>query len=439
MKKLFSLLVLVCLDKALHAQYIYTIKADSVKITNSCDTAELIIENHTQNVSGFLFNKGSGRTEFRRVMQRLNDTLVVIGGDSLRLPYAWLQGGNRFGETGVFGTMDYYPVDFYSGGYKRARLTNNGSLQVGNSSSDNGEKLQVYGNIYSNGTRHLLGNLAITSGADVAGATSVGIRVDDIDYGSFILQSSTKGYLKDMFVFDAAITGLGKDVYTDDQSIIRIKTGIKSNNKPDNSLSVLNIQPEFKLESQSNPLTIRGIYYQPKLTNLLGSRHIAIETASGDVLLATTSGSAGIGTSMPTAQLHTTSTVRFAGLTNDNSLTRLLVSDANGNLYYRQASSLAFNETMNSDLAVNGRVSAQQMLITQTGRWPDYVFSKQYKLPSLAEVENFINQNNHLPGVPSAAEVEKKGVNVGDNAAAQLKKIEELTLYFIQQDKELKS
>jgi uncharacterized coiled-coil protein SlyX len=78
------------------------------------------------------------------------------------------------------------------------------------------------------------------------------------------------------------------------------------------------------------------------------------------------------------------------------------------------------------------------MLITQTGRWPDYVFSKQYKLPSLADVENFINQNSHLPGIPSAAEVEKKGIDVANNQAALLKKIEELTLYIIEQDKTIK-
>ncbi|WP_166437108.1 hypothetical protein [Niastella caeni] len=51
---------MVCLDKALRAQhpFIYPIKADSVKITNTCDTAELIIENHTQNVPGLLYKKG---------------------------------------------------------------------------------------------------------------------------------------------------------------------------------------------------------------------------------------------------------------------------------------------------------------------------------------------------------------------------------------------
>jgi hypothetical protein len=131
MKKLLSLLVLLCLEKNLHAQYIYTIKADSVKITNSCDTAELIIENHTQNVCGFLFNKGRGRTEFRRGLIRLNDSISVIGCDTLKLN-PWLQGGNRFGTIGVFGTMDNNHIDLYSNGARRGRLTSDGSFQVGN-------------------------------------------------------------------------------------------------------------------------------------------------------------------------------------------------------------------------------------------------------------------------------------------------------------------
>jgi len=86
MKRILFILVLICLANTLQAQqpYIYTIKADSVKITNTCDTAELIIENHTQNVPGFLFNKGRGRTEFRRIAQ-LNDTSVVVGGDTIHL------------------------------------------------------------------------------------------------------------------------------------------------------------------------------------------------------------------------------------------------------------------------------------------------------------------------------------------------------------------
>ncbi|MBS1563276.1 MAG: hypothetical protein JST39_02755, partial [Bacteroidetes bacterium] len=85
MKRLLTILSILA-SGTLHAQYVYTINADSVKITNHCDTAELIIENHTQNIPGFLFNKGRGRTEFRRAFQKVSDTLYVFGSDSLRLP-----------------------------------------------------------------------------------------------------------------------------------------------------------------------------------------------------------------------------------------------------------------------------------------------------------------------------------------------------------------
>src|SRR5690349_8666297 len=86
MYRILLLLIFFCLGKTLSAQHVYTIKADSVKITNSCDTAELIIENHTQNVPGFLFNKGRGRTEFRKGAFKLNDTAYLIGADTLKIP-----------------------------------------------------------------------------------------------------------------------------------------------------------------------------------------------------------------------------------------------------------------------------------------------------------------------------------------------------------------
>ncbi|AEV99270.1 hypothetical protein A4D02_32230 [Niastella koreensis] len=150
MKRILLLLVLVCLEKGLHAQtprtpYIYTIKADSVKITNTCDTAELIIENHTQSVPGFLFNKGRGRTEFRRGLLKLTDSVYVVGGDTLRMN-PWLQGGNRFGTTGSFGTMDNNPIDFYTNGSQVGRWGNSGNLIIG-ATGDEGQKFQVRGTI----------------------------------------------------------------------------------------------------------------------------------------------------------------------------------------------------------------------------------------------------------------------------------------------------
>jgi len=87
MKKLLSftaILVFVLLSGRGNAQYVYTIRADSVKITN-CDSAELIIENHTQGIPGFLFNTGNGRTQFRRVLTTLNDSTYLVGTDTLKV------------------------------------------------------------------------------------------------------------------------------------------------------------------------------------------------------------------------------------------------------------------------------------------------------------------------------------------------------------------
>ncbi|MCL2329425.1 MAG: hypothetical protein FWC39_13050 [Bacteroidetes bacterium] len=67
------------------------------------------------------------------------------------------------------------------------------------------------------------------------------------------------------------------------------------------------------------------------------------------------------------------------------------------------------------------------------GRWPDFVFANDYKLRPLQEVEQFIKANKHLPGIPSAAEVGENGYNMGEMQEKLLMKIEELTLYIIQQ------
>lgn len=85
-------------------------------------------------------------------------------------------------------------------------------------------------------------------------------------------------------------------------------------------------------------------------------------------------------------------------------------------------------------LSVNGNISSKKSIVTQVG-WSDYVFNEDYKLKPLAEVAQFIKENKHLPEMPSAKEVEKKGLDLGDNQALLLKKIEELTLYLLEQEK----
>ncbi|HTB99316.1 MAG TPA: Ig domain-containing protein [Ferruginibacter sp.] len=71
--------------------------------------------------------------------------------------------------------------------------------------------------------------------------------------------------------------------------------------------------------------------------------------------------------------------------------------------------------------------------------WSDYVFDADYKLSSLTDVENYIKQNKHLPDVPSANDVEKNGIDLGTNQKILLQKIEELTLYIIDQNKKIEA
>jgi len=87
-------------------------------------------------------------------------------------------------------------------------------------------------------------------------------------------------------------------------------------------------------------------------------------------------------------------------------------------------------------LTVNGYIYAKKLTITQTV-WADYVFKPSYRLRPLKDVEAFIHKYQHLPEVPSVKQIEKEGISVGENQALLLKKIEELTLYMIQQNKAL--
>ncbi|WP_214228808.1 hypothetical protein [Pedobacter sp. B4-66] len=93
--------------------------------------------------------------------------------------------------------------------------------------------------------------------------------------------------------------------------------------------------------------------------------------------------------------------------------------------------------TPNAKLAVNGNIRAHEIKVETSG-WPDYVFAKDYQLPTLQETEQHIKEKGHLQGIPSATEVKTNGVNLGEMDAKILQKVEELTLYLIEQDKKIK-
>jgi hypothetical protein len=144
-------------------------------------------------------------------------------------------------------------------------------------------------------------------------------------------------------------------------------------------------------------------------------------------------------------------------LTNDSTKTRVLVSDTSGNLFYRSASSISGHWLYNNGvvydstdaiaigtsnpqgykLAVNGTAIFTKVKVKTAGTWPDYVFRNGYVPLDLKELEQYLRTYHHLPGIVSEEEVKRDGIDVGDQQAAVLKKVEELTLYLIEQNKTL--
>ena len=92
----------------------------------------------------------------------------------------------------------------------------------------------------------------------------------------------------------------------------------------------------------------------------------------------------------------------------------------------------------NHKLAVEGSIGAREIKVEVNG-WSDFVFYEDYNLPTLKEVENHIKEKGHLKDIPSAKEVEKNGFFLGEMDAKLLQKIEELTLYTIEQEKKIKA
>lgn len=126
-----------------------------------------------------------------------------------------------------------------------------------------------------------------------------------------------------------------------------------------------------------------------------------------------------------------------------NGFPRMII-DGSGNIYMGNLTMTgtalipAYNHVANQGalLSVNGHIATRGVRVT-SGGWADYVFSDTYQLPSLQAVEQHIQQHKHLPDIPSAATIEKEGVDMAPMMKLQMQKIEELTLYLIEQNKTL--
>ena len=99
-----------------------------------------------------------------------------------------------------------------------------------------------------------------------------------------------------------------------------------------------------------------------------------------------------------------------------------------------------FPTSSNYMLTVNGKIGAREIKVSIQNPWPDYVFNKTYNLQSLEGVEKYIKQNQHLPNIPSAKELNKDvlGLDLAKMQGLQMEKIEEIYLHLIELNKQIK-
>jgi hypothetical protein len=195
-------------------------------------------------------------------------------------------------------------------------------------------------------------------------------------------------------------------------------------------------------------------------------QNVSICHGGGNVYLVDSgTGKVGIGsTDIPAALLHVssgngTTAIRVAETTGAHSVWEMRAyngttsaanyfsiwggegTDLDDRIFIRKNGNVGINledpEDVTDELTVNGTIRTEELILETD--LTDYVFGSGYDLMSLDEVEEYIDENSHLPGVPSAEDVDTQELSIADSQNLLLQKVEELTLYTIEQNKQLKS
>lgn len=176
-------------------------------------------------------------------------------------------------------------------------------------------------------------------------------------------------------------------------------------------------------------------------------------------------GKVGVGTTTPESEMHletgkfqigTVASLDYSQLSNNElqfykgGWSYITSEDVNGSIVMRTKTATSYNNNLflmhNGNVGINtttpehhldvaGTIRSCEILVNDDQGWCDYVFLEDYDLATLEEVENYIAINGHLENIPPATEIENNGIPLGDMTVRMMEKIEELTLYLIEQNK----
>ena len=312
------------------------------------------------------------------------------------------------------------------------------SSRVGIFNSSPAYKLDV------SGDAHIVNNLIADANVGI-GNTSPGYKLDVTG-----VIHSTGNILTDAFV-GVGTTTPGEPVDVNYSSGSQF-AGIRAKSTNANGYAGMMID---RANNTSNGVVFyqtAGIteWYAGEIQNSTNDYYLSKTFASpdGSFMIQNSTSFVGIGTTAPTARLHVnglTGEVAFRVQVNGSS--KFLVNDngstcigsvfgttgpTNG-LYVSGAVTIGTTtQATGYALNVNGKAIFTEARVEAFGSWPDYVFAGNYKLMSIADLKKSIAENNHLPGMPSACEVEDNGIMLGQMSTKTMEKLEEAMLYIIQ-------
>ena len=177
--------------------------------------------------------------------------------------------------------------------------------------------------------------------------------------------------------------------------------------------------------------------------NVNGQPVVGTQWATTGSTISYNAGNVGIGMATPSYKLDVNGAINASALNVNGQPVVGTQWATTGSTISYTAGKVGIGTTLASNpnnymLAVNGVIGARDLRVEKSSMtWPDYVFEKDYALPPISELEHFIQEHKHLHDVPSAKEVNENGYSVNQLDVVLLKKVEELSLYIIQQQKEI--
>lgn len=304
------------------------------------------------------------------------------------------------------------------GGYANiGSLRSSGDLFIGN---------RVYAK-YNSATENSV--IRATQNATLGFSTAHFTELGDIKFYAHtgVVTTDTKVNIADYNVFN--IMGNG-NVYA------KGKVGIGTEN-PMTSLELNNGTLMLSGESSLGQIAAYGARFVINTGTSYEHKFLEFKNSNGIQMSVESDGSIGAKRLQITHSSNTTyaATLINGGGSGSGLLIKCGAGSNGGNYYLMRAQEYDGDDVF----AVNGKtgITYARAIEVTMNNFPDYVFANDYNLKSLQEVEEYIKVNKHLPNVPSANEIETNGANLGELVKIQMEKIEELTLYIIQQQKEI--